>query len=220
MTTQYSYGRERRSGTGTFFAIVLALLVGALALGFFVNRARAGLAGRLASLITGRPLTILSAPDVVERIQRLSRLETVVYSLDTVVESKESSPLLPDVLAGDRLLMIVHGQTIAGVDLRQIRPEGVQITEGRDGRAIKLTLPPSQVFLTTLDNGRTRVYSRDTGLFVRADPNLESETRTRAQGELQAAALKDGILDAASRNARDTVKTLLSGLGFAHVDVQ
>lgn len=219
MTTQYSYGRQRRSGTGTFFGILLALLLGAAALGFFVHGARTGLAGKLASLITGRPLTVISAPDVVERVQRLSRLETVVYSLDTVIESKESNPVLPDVLAGDRLLMIVHGQTIAGVDLRQLKPESVQITEGRDGRSIKLTLPPSQVFLTTLDNARTRVYSRDTGLFVRADPNLESETRTRAQGELQSAALTDGILDSASRNARDTVKAMLGGLGFAHVEV-
>lgn len=220
MTTQYNYGREGRGGTGTFLGIVLALLLGASALGVFIHGARAGLAGRLASLITGRPLTIVSAPDVVERIQRLSRLETVVYSLDTVIESKESSPVLPDMLAGDRLLMIVHGQTIAGVDLQQLKPESVQITEGRDGRAIRLSLPPSQVFLTTIDNGRTRVYSRDTGLLVHADPNLESATRTRAQGELQSAALSEGILDNASRNARETVKAMLSGLGFAQVDVR
>lgn len=219
MTTQYDYGYGRRSGTGTLFGVLFAVLLGAAALGFFVHGARAGLAGRLASLITGRPLTFVSAPDVVERVQRLSRLETVVYSLDTVIESKESSPVLPDVLAGDRLLMIVHGQTIAGVDLRQLNPESVQISEDRGGRAIKLTLPPSQVFLTTIDNAKTRVYSRDTGLFVRADPNLETETRTRAQGELQSAALSDGILDSASRNARDTVKAMLYGLGFAHVDV-
>ena len=221
MTKQYDYNYGRRpSGAGTLLGIVFALLLGAAALGFFVHSARAGLAGRLASLITGRPMTMVSAPDVVDRIQRLSRLETVVYSLDTVVESKETSPLLPDVLGGDRLLMIVHGQTVAGVDLHQLKPESVQITEAREGRSIKLTLPPSQVFLTTIDNGRTRVYSRDTGLFVRADPNLETETRTRAQAELQSAALTDGILDAASRNARDTVKAVLGGLGFAHVDVQ
>lgn len=219
MTNQYDYGYGRRRGTGAFFGILFALLLGAAALGFFIHSARSGLAGKLASLITGRPLTIVSAPDVVERIQRLSRLETVVYSLDTVIESKESSPVLPDVLAGDRLLMIVHGQTIAGVDLAQLKPESVQITESRDGRAIKLTLPPSQVFVTSLDNARTRIYSRDTGLFVRADPNLESQTRTRAQGELQNAALSDGILDSASRNARDTVKAMLSGLGFAHVEI-
>jgi Protein of unknown function (DUF4230) len=218
MTMQYSYGRQR--GSGTFFGVVLSLVLGGVALGMFVHHARSGLAGRLAAMITGRPLTIVSAPDVVEKVQRLNRLETVVYSLDTVVESNESSPVLPDVLAGDRLLMIVHGQTIAGIDMSQLKPESVQITEGSDGRSIKLVLPPSQVFLTTIDNDKSRVYQRDTGIFVKADPNLETVSRSKAQGQLQQAALSDGILDTASKNARSTVTAMLEGLGFVHVDVK
>jgi len=128
--------------------------------------------------------------------------------------------VLPDVLAGDKLLMIVHGQTIAGVDLSRLQPESVEITEGAQGRSIRLTLPPSQVFVTTLDEAKSRVYARDTGIFVKADPNLETATRQKAQGELQAAALGDGILDAAAKNARATVTAMLEGLGFAHVEVR
>ena len=217
MTTQYDYGRR---GPGVFSALVLALVLGAVALGMFVHHARQGFPGKLASLITGRPLNIVSAPMVIERIQRLNRLESVVYSLDTVVEGDKSSPVLPDVLAGDRILMIVHGQTIAGVDLSQMKPEDVQIIEGTNERSIKLTLPPSQVFVTTIDNDHTRVYSRDTGLFVAADPNLESQTRAKAQQQLQTAALSSGILDAASKNARTTITAMLEGLGFEHVEVK
>jgi hypothetical protein len=217
MTTQYSYGRQRG---GSFWGVLFALLLGAAAISVFVHQARAGFAGRLAAMITGRPLTIVSAPDVVEKVQRLNRLETVVYSLDTVVESNESSPVLPDIIAGDRLLMIVHGQTIAGIDMSQLKPESVQITENGGARSITLTLPPSTVFLTTIDENKTRVYKRDTGIFVSADPNLETQTRAKAQAELQQAALTDGILDAASKNARGTVTAMLEGLGFQHVDVK
>jgi len=216
MTTQYSYGRQR----GSFWGMVFALVLGAAAVAVFVHHARSGFAGRLATLITGRPLTIVSAPDVVEKVQRLNRLETVVYSLDTVVESNESNPVLPDVLAGDKLVMIVHGQTIAGVDMSQLKPESVQITESGGVRSITLTLPPSTVFLTTIDENKSRVYQRDTGIFVKADPNLETQTRVKAQAELQQAALADGILDAASKNARATVTAMLEGLGFQHVDVK
>jgi hypothetical protein len=215
MTMQYSYGKQR--GSGAFFGVVLALVLGAVGLGVFVHHARSGLAGKLAAMITGRPLTIVSAPDVVEKIQRLNRLETVVYSLDTVVESSESSAVLPDALAGDKLLMIVHGQTIAGIDMSKLQPDSVEITEGTGGRTIKLALPPSQVFVTTIDEGKSRVYTRDTGLFVKADPNLETVTRQKAQAELQSAALSDGILDAATTNAKATVTAMLEGLGFAHV---
>ena len=220
MTTQYDYDGRRRSASATFLGILLALVLGAATLALFLHRAQSGLAAQLAGLITGRSQTTISAPDVVEKVQRLSRLETVVYSLDTVIENKESSALLPDALAGDRLLMIVHGQTLAGIDFSKLKPESVQITEAHGSRSIRLTMPPSEVFLTTIDNAKTRVYARDTGLFVAADPNLETVTRTKAQGELQQAALNDGILDAASKNARETVRAMLEGLGFSHVELQ
>jgi hypothetical protein len=188
--------------------------------GVFIHHARNGLAGHLAAMISGRPLTVVSAPTVVEKIQRLNLLETVVYSLDTVVESNESSAVFPDALAGDRLLMIVHGQTIAGVDLSKLKPEDVQITEAAGRREVSLTLPPSEVFVTTVDNQKSRVYTRDTGLFVKADPNLETITRQKAEAQLQQAALSDGVLDAASKNARATVVAMLEGLGFSKVEVK
>jgi hypothetical protein len=55
---------------------------------------------------------------------------------------------------------------------------------------------------------------------VRADPNLESATRAKAQTELQQAALSDGILDAAAKNARVAITAMLQGLGFVHVQVR
>lgn len=221
MTSQYEYDDYgRRRSSGTLLGVVFAVLLGGAALGFFVHQARTGVAGRLASWISGRPLTVVSAPDVVEKIERLNRLETVVYSLDTVVEGEESNAVLPDALAGDKLLMIVHGQTIAGVDLSKLNPENVQISEGPNGRSIRLTLPASQLFSTTLDEAKSRVYARDTGLFVRADPNLETMVRQKAQSQLQEASLSDGILDAAAKNARAEVTAMLQGLGFSRVDVR
>jgi hypothetical protein len=60
---------------------------------------------------------------------------------------------------------------------------------------------------------------RSTGLLVPADQNLETDTRAKAEQQLQQAALADGILDAASKNARATITTLLYGLGFKEVVV-
>jgi hypothetical protein len=218
MTTQYNYKGSRSGG---FMLFLLALVLGAVALGIFVRHAHSGAMAHIAALITGRPTTIdTTTPVVVEKIQRLARLETVVYSLDTVVEGDKSNSVLPDILVGDRLLLIVHGQSIAGVDMSKLKPEDVQITEEGSSRSIKLVLPPSEIFVTTIDNQHTRVYSRDTGVFVSADPNLESQTRAKAQAELQQSALSDGILDAASKNARGTVTAMLQGLGFDHVDIQ
>jgi Protein of unknown function (DUF4230) len=215
MTTQYYTGPNY---TRMFFGILLALFLGAASLAVFVRHATTGALGRFASALTGRTTTFdTSVPAVVEKIQRLNRLETVVYSLDTVVEGDRSSPILPDALAGDRILLVVHGQSIAGIDLGQLKPEEVRIDAA--AHAIQVTLPPSQLFVTTLDNQHTRVYSRDTGLLVPVDQNLESDTRAKAQDQLQQAALSDGILDAARKNARATVTTLLYSLGFQQVEV-
>ena len=96
----------------------------------------------------------------------------------------------------------------------------MQISDGPGGRTIRLSLPPSQVFLTTIDVNKTRVYARDTGLLVKADPNLETQVLKNAQAQLQQAALSDGILDAANKNARATVTAMLGGLGFEHVDIR
>jgi hypothetical protein len=221
MTTQYrSYGSDRNGSSGTLLAVLLSLVLGATALAVFLRHATTGIMARVATAITGRTATFdTSVPAVVQKIQRLARLETVVYSIDTVVEGSKSSAVLPDLLAGDRILLVVHGQSIAGIDLAELKPEDVRITEKNGLQSIHVTLPPSQLFLTTLDNQHTRVYVRSTGLLVPTDPNLETDTRAKAEQQLQQSALADGILDAASKNARATITTLLYGLGFHEVNV-
>lgn len=217
MTTQSTFGRRFAA---LLIVLVLALVAGAASIVYFIRHATAGLPARVATYLTGRTTTFdTSVPAVVQKIQRLNRLETVVYSLDTVVEGAHSSPVLPDLIAGDRILLVVHGQSIAGIDLSKLKPEDVRITDNNGVRSIHVTLPASELFLTTIDNRHTRVYARSTGLFVPADPNLETETREKAQDQLQKTALSDGILDTARKNARATVTTLLYGLGFQKVDV-
>jgi hypothetical protein len=215
MTTQYysgpNYGRS-------LLGFLLALLLGVATTVVVVRNATSGTLGRIATMLKGRTTAVdTSVPAVVEKIQRLSRLETVVYSLDTVVEGDRTSPILPDVLAGDRILLVVHGQSIAGIDFAQLKPEDVRIDAG--GRSIHVTLPASQMFVTTLDHAHTRVYARTTGLLMPMDQNLESDTRAKAQDQLEKAALQDGILDAARKNARATVTTLLYSFGFERVEV-
>lgn len=207
------YNERERS---RFPVFLLGLLLGLIALAVFAHEATSGAWNRAADYVTGRTLAIdTSQPTVVNKIQRLQRLETVTYSLDKIVEGERQSPILPNFLVGDKLLLVVHGQVIAGIDLSQLKPSDVQI----QGRSIEVHLPPAQIFVTSLDNTKTRVYSRTTGLLVPEDPNLESEVRAKAQEQIQQAALADGILAAASKNAGATVRSMLLGLGFENVTI-
>jgi hypothetical protein len=172
-----------------------------------------GWAGRL----LGRGTKIdVSQPTVVNKIQQLQRLETVVYTMDKVVSGEKENPVLPNFLAGDRLLMVVHGEVVAGVDFSGLTRGDVAVEE----RKVVLRLPAAQVFSTRVDNERTKVYSRQTGLLVPVDPNLETQVRQEAERQMLQAALLDGILKTASANARSTLTSLLQGLGFERVEFE
>jgi len=167
------------------------------------------------SALTGRTLTMdVGQPTVVDRIQRLQRLETVVYTMDKLVTGERENSLFPDFLAGDRLLMMVHGEVVAGIDFSNLKPGDVKV----DGKHVRLRLPASQIFQTRIDSTKTRVYSRQTGLLVSTDPNLETQVRQEGERQLQAAALADGILRTAQQNAVSTISSLLQGLGFEKID--
>lgn len=158
----------------------------------------------------------IDQPTVVRQIQRLQKLETVSYTMDKIIGGARDNPYLPKFLAGDRILLVVHGEVVAGVDLGNIKPSDVTV----QGHSISLHLPPAEVFSTRIDNAKSKVYSRDTGLFSSPDPNLESEVREEAEWQLQQAALVDGILKSAEQNARNTVSGMLTGLGFTQVALQ
>jgi hypothetical protein len=201
-------------------AVLLGLILGVLlvaSVGWLMLSQHAGRTAlsRLLSFVSGRTLTIdVSQPTVVDRIQRLQRLETVVYTMDKVVTGAKENPLLPDFLTGDRLLMLVHGEVVAGIDFSNLKPDDVKV----NGKQVLLHLPAAQVFTTRLDSAKTRVYSRQTGLLVSSDPNLETQVRQEAERQLQEAALADGILHTAQLNATSTISSLLQGLGFEKVE--
>jgi hypothetical protein len=171
----------------------------------------------LLGLLRGRGTQInVGQPTVVRQIQQLQRLETVSYSMDKIISGDHPNAYLPKFLAGDRLLLVVHGEVVAGINLTGLLPGDVQI----QGLKVSIHLPAAEVFSTRIDNARTKVYSRDTGIFSSPDPNLESEVREEAERQLQQDALQDGILKIAADNARSTITGMLQGFGFHEVDIR
>jgi hypothetical protein len=192
-------------------AILAVVLVGALV---WVSTGL-GLFHLLGALRGGRTQINVDQPTVVRQIQQLQRLETVSYTMDKIISGEHANAYLPKFLAGDRLLLVVHGEVIGGINLAGLQPGDVVV----QGAKVSIHLPAAEVFSTRIDNARTKVYSRDTGLFSSPDPDLESQVRVEAERQLQQAALQDGILKTAADNARSTVTGMLQGFGFREVDV-
>jgi hypothetical protein len=201
---------------GSLRSLIVGIAIGFLLLAGIAHLAHSGIWNRFAGFMTGRSTRVdVSTPAVVDRIRKLSRLETVDFSLDKIVEGERGSAYLPNFLVGEKLLLIAHGEVTAGVDLAKLGAGDVWV----HGDSVTVKLPQPEVFSTRIDNGKTRVYSRVTGLLVSADPNLETQVRQVAEDEIEKAALSDGILAKARDNARTSVTALLVGLGFKNVQV-
>ena len=203
----------------TFGVLALACLL----LSFATLQGGLGGLGKLTGIIPsiGLPLrtptvTIdTTRPSVVERVRALSRLETVHYQMEKVISGNSAGPL-PDFLTSDRILLVAHGEVVGGVDFNKLASRDIEV----DGGSVTITLPKPEVLYSKLDNNRTYVYDRQTGLFSKPDPNLESQLRAEAEEQIVQAAIEDGILVKASDNAQETLRTLLEGLGYDDVQFE
>ncbi|HXJ03946.1 MAG TPA: DUF4230 domain-containing protein [Candidatus Acidoferrum sp.] len=213
--------RDTRGSSRSVYSWVLGSLLGAvltvILLGAVVWFSTGlGLFHLISDLRGGRTQINVDQPTVVHQIQQLQRLETVSYTMDKIISGEHDNAYLPKFLAGDRLLLVVHGEVVGGINLAGLQPSDVVV----QGQKVSIHLPAAEVLSTRIDNARTRVYSRDTGLFSSPDPNLESEVREEAERQLRQAALQDGILKIAADNARSTISSMLKGFGFLEVDTR
>jgi hypothetical protein len=161
--------------------------------------------------------TIVPDPvTIIREVRSLSRLETATYTVEKIITAEsQQGPFA--FLFGDRLILVAHGQVIAGVDLAKLEERDISVDgEGR----VDVLLPEPEVFVTALDSEQSYVFHRDTGV-IGMKVDLETEARQAAEQEILNAALEDGILDMAQVNAQSYIRHLILTLGFkeVHVDV-
>ena len=157
--------------------------------------------------------TILPDPiTVVREVNSLARLETIQYSVEKVVTAETGQAFL-GVLFGDRLLLVAHGEVIAGVDLTKFTDEDIYIENG----LLFVRLPEPEIFVATLDNDKSYIYDRQIGFLRRGNTELETAARRAAEVEIERAAINDGILEQAERNAEEFLRRLFEQMGFPEV---
>lgn len=151
---------------------------------------------------------------IVREVRSLSRLETAAYTVEKIITAEtRQGPFA--FLIGDRLILVAHGQVIAGVDLEALEENDITIM---DGGVVDIALPEAEVFVTALSNEQSYIFHRDTGV-IGMNVELETEARRAAEEEILNAALEDGILDMAQKNAESYVRHLVLTLGFKEVNV-
>ena len=154
---------------------------------------------------------------VVKEMRQIGRLETASFTIEKIIEAKkEEGGPWRDILFGDKLLLIAHGEVVAGFDFANLTEANVRTTGG----TLRLELPAPQILSVRLDNEQTRVYDRSQGFLARGNKDLETEARQAAEKEIRDAACQADILEAASANATKQIKALMGAFGFSETIVE
>lgn len=160
--------------------------------------------------------TIESGEPIITELRKLQRYEASAFTIEQIIEAGDQGNRFQEILFGDRILLIAHGEVIAGFDLSGLSEDDIDVS----GNSVTLTLPAPMILLTRLDSEKTRVYDRDQGLLTQGDKDLESEARLSAEQTIQQAACDGGILEAATENARSQFTALIKAFGFTSVTVE
>jgi len=177
-----------------------------------VNQANQALQTQVSQLVNPTPTIIPDPVTYINEIRALARLETIQYSVSQVVSGELNQGTLGFAF-GTKILVVVHGSVIAGIDMEKMQPGNMRM----DGGVLYVRLPPAEVLTTTLDESKTEVYTVQEGLLADIDPSLVIDTIRVGKDTILTAALADGILVQGQRNAEAYLLKFFSALGFKTV---
>jgi hypothetical protein len=171
------------------------------------------LSTQVSNLLHPTPTIIPDPVTIIHDVQALSRLETIRYTIEKVITAEENQGALK-LFIGDRLLFVAHGYVIAGIEMSKVQSGDLWLQNG----VLYVRLPAAEILVATLDNDKSYVYDRQTGVFTSGDPNLETSVRQAAEDEIRKAALEDGILDQAQANAQTSLRWFFESLGYKQIN--
>jgi len=177
-----------------------------------VSEMTGSLATQVNQFLNPTPTIIPDPITIIRSVRTLARLETIQYSIEKVVTADKGQGSL-DFLFGDELILVAHGEVIAGIDLAKLEINDMWWDSG----ILYVHLPAPEIFITKLDNGKSYIYDREKGLFTKGDIHLETAARQIAEAEIEKAALEDGILELARINAESYLFRLFHSLDISNI---
>lgn len=177
-----------------------------------ILRGNEQLSTQVANFLHPTPTILPDPVTIIHQVRSLARLETIQYSVEKIITADSGQDILRP-LFGEKLLFVAHGKVIAGVDLNKLSASDLKLEDN----VLRVRLPDPEIFTATLDNEKSYVFDRQTGVLTKGNPDLETQARRVAEQEILKAALADGILPQARTNAEAYLLRLLNDLGFKNV---
>lgn len=209
---------ERKSAIPTVIItlIIVAILAGSVAAAFVMGRTVGDTERVLDAIAPEREEFLEAGPIVIERIRGLATLTTVEAVAYTTIEKGVDQGWLTWA-AGDSVSLFAVARIGAGIDLNQLADRDI-IANPAQG-TVTVMLPAPEITYVSVDNEATHVYNRDTGLFTKGDPRLESEARRAAEEILVQQVIDQGLLDQAADEAELVLRGFLESLGYTDIEI-
>lgn len=199
----------------------VVLLIGLAAIAFAIYSVQ--------SITKEEPIETITREGVITQIQQLNRLQTVAFSVDTVITSERPGSWMKLWQDEQKGLFIARGRVEAGIDLSALTPEMVQVvqpepisgdevqnTEAASASMmpqINITLPPSEIFSVYLDD--IEIYDWQTGAFglMQVDPKILTQAQNMAKKEVLERACRGDVMNMALQNAQTQLQQLFALTG-------
>lgn len=164
-------------------------------------------------------VTAITSEGVVSQMQTLNRLETMAFSVDTVITAQKEGnwyKLWQDEQKG---LFVARGRVVAGVDLSKLTAQDVQVSKNNEQTVVNIKLPNTEILAVYLDD--IQLYDWQTGVFglVENDPEILKQVQTQAKIEVLNKACAGDIMTMATTNAKEHIGQLFGLMGDVKLSI-
>lgn len=192
--------KKRRYGVIISITLLIVLL-GSMATWFFV-----GNASNEKSSVT------------VDQVREIATLATAEAHLTTIIEEENNELLgieLPFNLAGtkQKILLVVPGTVIAGVDLKEISSADIDVNE--ETKQLAIVLPKADFLQEPAIDMSDVAHVSDEGM-LRGEVTFDEGTEflEQAQNDMTDDAIEIGLLKTAEQNAKKFLTGFFENLGY------
>jgi Protein of unknown function (DUF4230) len=208
-----------RRGRPSLFSVLALAVVGLLlVVGLALASGMLGVGNLFSTSTTDR-----SAPVILHRLRNLSAYNASSGTFSVTVDVQKNVSILPEAIAGSRVIYSGYGTVDASVDLGAL--DAAHMTHRSDGTLV-VTLPHAKLGHAVLDAEHSRVNNRDRGLLDRLggifvdSPTSERALEKAAMVKMDRAARATDLVARAERNTAAMVKRLAAAAGVNRVDVR
>lgn len=165
-------------------------------------------------LFTPKKVQIITGPSIIKEIRSLGELMTKVCYDEVIVDftqQSEGNIIEKTFSSPSKLVLIVHGKTYCGIDLRNIDEQSILVNDS----SITIKIPPAQIIDVVMNPSDVETFVEKGEWSLGARQALLDKAKT----QLTARAVSKGIIQDSQLAAEMVLTNFFKSLGYLQVNI-